>query len=76
MQLVTIFLGFVVYGISENIKKTAIPQIQLSFNLDEGQLGLLRGLQAEYGFIGLYAAVCSVAGIVLYVYLKRRQELI
>lgn len=40
------------------------------------ELGLLRGLQAGYGFIGLCAAVCSVSGIVLYLYLKRRQELI
>ncbi|WP_411343806.1 MFS transporter [Paenibacillus sp. WLX1005] len=39
-------------------------------------VGLLRGLQAGYGFIGLCAAVCAVSGIVLYVYLKRKQELI
>lgn len=36
MQLVTIFLGFVVFGISENIKGPAIPRIQLAFNLNEG----------------------------------------
>lgn len=40
------------------------------------ELGLLRGLQAGYGFIGLCAAICSVSGVVLYVYLKRRQQLI
>lgn len=40
------------------------------------QLGLLRGLQAGYGFIGLCAVICAVSGVVLYVYLKRKQELI
>lgn len=40
------------------------------------QIGLLRGLQAGYGFIGLCAAICSLCGIILYVYLKKRKELI
>lgn len=39
-------------------------------------IGLLRGLQAGYGFIGLCAAVCAAFGVVLYRYLKRRRELI
>lgn len=41
MQLATIFLGFIVFGISENIKGPAIPRIQFDFNLDEKQLGTL-----------------------------------
>ena len=40
------------------------------------EIGLLRGLQAGYGFIGLCALICSFAGIILYKYLKTRNELI
>lgn len=43
---------------------------------DNAQLGLLRGLQAGYGFIGVCALVCSLASLVLYLYLKRRKELL
>lgn len=42
----------------------------------EPQLGLLRGMQAGYGFIGVCALICSLASLVLYVYLKRRRELL
>lgn len=38
--------------------------------------GLLRGLQAGYGFIALCALLCSVCGCILYRYLKKRGELI
>jgi hypothetical protein len=31
LQLVTIFLGFIVFGISESIKGPAIPRIQFDF---------------------------------------------
>lgn len=40
------------------------------------QTGLLRGLQAGYGFIGLCAAICAVCSCILYRFLKRRKELI
>lgn len=60
MQLVTIFLGFVVFGISENIKGPAIPRIQLAFNLDEGQLGTLLSLNA----LG-YLIACSFTAILV-----------
>jgi MFS family permease len=40
------------------------------------QLGLLRGLQAGYGFIGLCALLCAAAGIILYAYLHKRSEII
>ncbi|GIO37748.1 hypothetical protein J41TS12_26090 [Paenibacillus antibioticophila] len=40
------------------------------------QIGLLRGLQAGYAFIGLCALLCTLCGFILYRYLKRRGELI
>lgn len=46
MQLATIFLGFVVFGFSENIKGPAIPRIQFDFMLNESQLGTLLSLNA------------------------------
>ncbi|TDF94166.1 MFS transporter [Paenibacillus piri] len=46
MQLATIFLGFIVFGISENIKGPAIPRIQFDFHLEEQQLGTLLSLNA------------------------------
>ncbi|ASA20795.1 MFS transporter [Paenibacillus donghaensis] len=46
MQLATIFLGFIIFGFSENIKGPAIPRIQFDFNLDEQQLGTMLSLNA------------------------------
>ncbi|MBD8499754.1 MFS transporter [Paenibacillus sp. CAU 1523] len=46
MQLATIFLGFIIFGISENIKGPAIPRIQFDFMLNEAQLGTLLSLNA------------------------------
>lgn len=40
------------------------------------QIGLLRGLQFGYGFIGLCAAICAVCSCILYRFLKLRKELI
>jgi fucose permease len=42
---------------------------------DDG-VGLLRGLQAGYGFIGLCALLSAVSGFILYCFLKKRGELI
>jgi hypothetical protein len=42
----------------------------------ETSTGLLRGLQAGYGFIGLCALICALSGCFLYRYLKVRKELI
>lgn len=39
-------------------------------------LGLLRGLQAGYGVIGLCALLCAISGIILYIYLRKRREVI
>nr|WP_236712668.1 MFS transporter [Peribacillus muralis] len=46
MQLATIFLGFIIFGFSENIKGPAIPRIQVDFMLNESQLGTLLSLNA------------------------------
>nr|WP_308640051.1 MFS transporter [Paenibacillus silvisoli] len=46
MQLATIFIGFVIFGFSENIKGPAIPRIQADFLLNESQLGTLLSLNA------------------------------
>ncbi|MDQ8739273.1 MFS transporter [Paenibacillus sp. LHD-38] len=58
MQLATIFLGFIIFGISENIKGPAIPRIQFDFMLDEMQLGTLLSLNA----LG-YLIACSFTAI-------------
>jgi DHA1 family purine base/nucleoside efflux pump-like MFS transporter len=42
----------------------------------DSETGLLRGLQAGYGFIGLCALICAISGCILYKYLKARKELI
>ncbi|XID96122.1 MFS transporter [Paenibacillaceae bacterium WGS1546] len=42
----------------------------------ETAAALTFGLQAGYGFIGLLALLCSASCIVLYVYLKKRNELV
>lgn len=46
MQLATIFIGFIIFGFSENIKGPAIPRIQFDFLLSESQLGTLLSLNA------------------------------
>ncbi|WP_341279368.1 MFS transporter [Paenibacillus sp. FSL H8-0537] len=46
LQLAAIFIGFIVFGISENVKGPAIPRIQYDFTLDEQQLGSLLSLNA------------------------------
>lgn len=43
---------------------------------EDTEIGLLRGLQAGYGFIGLCAALCAVSGLILYIYLSKRKEII
>jgi fucose permease len=43
---------------------------------EDSEIGLLRGLQAGYGFIGLCAALCAISGLILYIYLSKRKEII
>lgn len=45
-QLLTVFIGFLVFGFSENIKGPAIPRIQTDFGLDEMQIGTLLSLNS------------------------------
>ncbi|AWB46902.1 MFS transporter [Paenibacillus sp. CAA11] len=67
MGLFSVIGNYLIGGVIEGVKSL--------FKADS-QLALLRGLQAGYGFIGLCAALCSVTGIILYVYLHKRQEVI
>nr|WP_245236105.1 MFS transporter [Paenibacillus sonchi] len=46
LQLLTVFIGFLVFGFSENIKGPAIPRIQSDLRLDEMQLGTLLSLNS------------------------------
>jgi len=46
MQVFIIFLGFVIFGFSENIKGPAIPRIQVEFMLNETQIGTLLSLNS------------------------------
>lgn len=45
-QLLTVFIGFLIFGFSENIKGPAIPRIQTDFGLDEMQIGTLLSLNS------------------------------
>ncbi|MDI4643892.1 MFS transporter [Cohnella hashimotonis] len=49
-----VFGGFLVFGLSENVKGPAIPRMQLDFGLNEGQLGLMLALNS----LG-YLVACS-----------------
>jgi fucose permease len=53
----TIFIGFLIFGFSENIKGPAIPKIQAEFFLSELHIGLLLGLNS----LG-YLLACSYTG--------------
>lgn len=52
-----IFIGFLVFGFSENIKGPAIPRIQADFSLSEFQIGLVLALNS----LG-YLLACSYTG--------------
>lgn len=54
-----IFVGFLIFGFSENIKGPAIPRIQSDFGATELQIGTL----LAYNSIG-YLLACSFTGIV------------
>ncbi len=44
--LVVIFGGFLIFGLSENVRGPAIPKIQSEFMIGETQLGLLLALNS------------------------------
>ncbi|MWV47368.1 MFS transporter [Paenibacillus sp. HJL G12] len=46
LQMATVFVGFIIFGFSENIKGPAIPRIQSDFGIDEMQLGTLLSLNS------------------------------
>lgn len=54
-----IFIGFLVFGFSENIKGPAIPRIQSDLGISELQIGTL----LAYNSVG-YLLACSFTGIV------------
>ena len=56
--LFVVFGGFLIFGLSENIKGPAIPNMQSEFNLNESQLGVLLALNS----LG-YLLACSFTSI-------------
>jgi fucose permease len=58
MLLTIVFVGFLIFGFSENIKGPAIPRIQTDFSLDEWQIGSLLSLNS----LG-YLLACSFTGL-------------
>lgn len=59
-QVLTVFIGFLVFGFSENVKGPAIPRIQTNFGLDEMQIGTLLSLNS----LG-YLLACSFTAILV-----------
>jgi MFS family permease len=57
LSFFVIFLGYLVFGFSENIKGPAIPKMQIEFGLDELQVGFLLAINS----IGFLLA-CSFTG--------------
>lgn len=59
-QVLTVFIGFLVFGFSENIRGPAIPRIQTDFRLSEMQIGTLLSLNS----LG-YLLACSFTAILV-----------
>ncbi|MDP4087732.1 MAG: MFS transporter [Bacillota bacterium] len=60
LLIAVVFIGYLVFGFSENIKGPAIPRMQGDFGLNEMQIGLLLALNA----LG-YLLACSFTGILV-----------
>ncbi|AJY77514.1 MFS transporter [Paenibacillus beijingensis] len=58
MMLLTVFIGYLVFGFSENSKGPAIPRMQTDLGFDELQLGML----LAFNSLG-YLAACSFTGL-------------
>ncbi|WP_238392293.1 MFS transporter [Paenibacillus antri] len=59
-MLAVVFVGYLIFGISENMKGPALPRMQEDFRLEEWQLGLLLAFNS-LGFL----LACSFAGRVV-----------
>jgi MFS family permease len=46
LLLAVVFVGFLIFGFSENVKGPALPRLQSDFRLDEMQIGLLLALNS------------------------------
>src|SRR3954471_4983449 len=57
LSFLVIFLGYLVFGFSENIKGPAIPKMQTDYGIDELQVGFLLAINS----IGFLLA-CSFTG--------------
>jgi MFS family permease len=58
LPFLLIFIGYLVFGFSENIKGPAIPRMQTEFAINELQIGLLLSLNS-FGFL----LACSFTGV-------------
>lgn len=58
--MLTVFIGFFIFGFSENVKGPAIPRIQTDFHLDEMQIGTLLSLNS----LG-YLLACSFTAVLV-----------
>ncbi|MNC44261.1 Major Facilitator Superfamily protein [compost metagenome] len=67
MGLGSVIGNYLIGGITETVKLLVGENSPAS---------LLRGLQAGYGFIGLCAGLCAVTGLILYVHLYKKREII
>ncbi|OES46556.1 hypothetical protein BA724_00420 [Domibacillus iocasae] len=76
-MLATVFIGFLIFGFSENVKGPAMPRIQADFELDAFQMGTLLSFNSlACAFIGICALFCALFSFFLYVYLHRQKEVI
>ncbi|GIP30496.1 major facilitator superfamily protein [Paenibacillus sp. J23TS9] len=67
MGIGSVIGNYLIGAITDGVKR---------FYMADAQLGLLRGLQAGYAFIGLCAIICAFTSLLLYVFLKRKGELL
>ncbi|MFC4596789.1 MFS transporter [Cohnella hongkongensis] len=58
LLLLIVFGGFLIFGLSENVKGPAIPRMQADFSLHETQLGML----LAFNSLG-YLVACSFTGL-------------
>lgn len=66
---IALVMGNFLIGIIIDLFKQWFSQINGS------EIGLIRGLQSGFIFVGLCAIICSLSGIVLYRYLHKKQEI-